>query len=433
MNILQVVHRFWPDLAGTEVYTLNLAQALARSHNVLVYYRDHASRAPGFQAVDDTVAGLPVRRVSLNLTGLKRNRYRQFVSSYHNPEIERDFAQTLDRFQPDIVHFQHLMYLSANLVEIARRRNIPVVITLHDFWFKCNNALLLRYTGEICHDNEGFRACADCATRQRRRPGAMRWLMARILRGRDRLLRRALDQAQAVIAPSHFLKDQFVRDGYLLAEAMQVVENGIDTAGVLPHRERTEGEAVKFAYIGSIAPHKGVHILVQAFNRVQGPAHLDIYGDLEANPAYVAELRQKIAHPAISLRGPVARQDIWPVLSEIDILVTPSLWYENSPVIIQEAFAAAVPVIGSDLGGVAEKVQDGVNGLLFPPGDSQGLRMTLQRMVDEPGQIERLRRRVASVMSAAENTRQIEAIYTELCYQRRDKVWDNPQRAANLS
>jgi glycosyltransferase involved in cell wall biosynthesis len=416
VNILQVVHRFLPDLAGTEVYTLNLAQALAHRHNVWVYYRDHANRIPGFQAVDDMVAGLPVRRVSLNLTGLKRNRYRQFISSYCNPEIERDFAQTLDRFQPEVVHFQHLMYLSAGLVGIARRRNIPVVITLHDFWFKCNNALLLRYTGEICHDTEGFRACADCATGQHRRPEAMRWLMARILRKRDRLLRQVLRQAQAVIAPSHFLKDQFVRDRYLPDTAIQVVENGIDTTGVLPHRERSERDAVRFAYIGSIAPHKGVHVLVEAFNQVRGLAHLDIYGDLEANPAYVAELRQKIGHPAISLRGPVARQDIWRVLSEIDMLVAPSLWYENSPVIIQEAFAAGVPVIGSDLGGMAEKVQDGVNGLLCPPGDSQALRITLQQVVDEPGQIESVRPQVGCVISTAENTRQIEAIYTAFCH-----------------
>jgi glycosyltransferase involved in cell wall biosynthesis len=419
MNILQVVHRFLPDLAGTEVYTLSLAQTLALRHNVLVYYRDHASRAPGFQAVDDMLAGLPVRRVSLNLTGLKHNRYRQFISSYRNPEIERDFAQTLDRFQPDIVHFQHLMYLSARLVEIARRRNIPVVITLHDFWFKCNNALLLRYTGEICHDNEGFRACADCATGQRRRPEAMRWLMARILRGRDRLLRQVLRQAQAVIAPSQFLKDQFVRDGYLLAEAIQVVENGIDTTGVLPHRERSEGEAVGFAYIGSIAPHKGVHILVEAFNRVQGLAYLEVYGDLEANPSYVAELRQKMMRPAISLQGPLARQDIWRVLSEVDVLVVPSLWYEaNSPLVVREAFAAGVPVVVSDLGGVAEKIKDGVSGRCFPPGDRDALAAVLQGLVDEPGKIEEMQQGIGPVTSGVENARYIEAIYIA-AYRRR--------------
>jgi glycosyltransferase involved in cell wall biosynthesis len=387
VKILQVVHRFLPHLAGTEVYTFGLAQHLAQKHDVLIYYRDHASRTPGFHAVDDVIEGLRVRRVSLNLTGLKRNRYRLFISSFRNPEIERDFAVTLDRLRPDVVHFQHLMYLSARLVEIARRRDIPAVITLHDFWFKCNNALLLRYTGEICHDHERFRACADCATGQQRRPKAMRWLMARVLARRDRLLRQALSQAKAVIAPSQFLKDQFVRDGYLPDGAIQVIENGIDTTGVLPHRERRDGEAIRFAYIGSIAPHKGVHVLVEAFNRVRGPARLDVYGDLEANPGYVAQLRRQLTHPAITLHGRVARQDVWRILSETDVLVVPSLWYENSPVIIQEAFAAGVPVIGSDLGGVAEKILDGVNGRCFPPGDSGALHGVLQKILDEPEQI----------------------------------------------
>jgi glycosyltransferase involved in cell wall biosynthesis len=428
-----VTHRFLPHLAGTEIYTRNLAQSLAQKHDVLIYYRDHDDRTPGFHAINDTVAGLPVRRVSLNLAGLKLNRYRQFVSSYRNPEIERDFARTLERFQPDIVHFQHLMYLSAKLIEIAHRQDIPAVITLNDFWFKCNNALLLRYTGQICDDNEGFRACVDCAAGRRRRPEVLRWLTARVLKRRDKLLRQALEQSQAVIAPSYFLKDQFVRDGYLSEDAIQVIEYGLDTTGVLPHPERREGETVRFAYIGSIAPHKGVHVLVEAFSQVQGPAHLDIYGDLGVNPVYVAELRPKMTHPSIALRGPVARQDIWRVLSEVDVLVVPSLWYENSPVIIQEAFAAGVPVVASDLGGMAEKISDGVTGQHFPPGDRNALRGRLQRMVDEPSRIERMRRQIRPVMSSAENARQIEAIYTELCYQRREKVRDNPQRVANLS
>jgi glycosyltransferase involved in cell wall biosynthesis len=418
MKILLVAHRFLPHLAGTEMVTLNLAHSLAQTHEVLVYYRDHDDRTPGFHAVDDQVAGLPVRRVSLNLTGLRHNRYRQFVASYRNPEIERDFAHTLERFRPDVVHFQHLMYLSARLPEIARRRDIPVVITLHDYWFKCNNALLLRHTGQICHDNEGFRACADCATGARRRPEIMRRLMARILRGRDRLLRQALGQAQAIIAPSDFLKDQFVGDGYVPEGAIQVIENGIDTTGVLPHRERKEGEAVRFAYLGSIAPHKGVHVLIEAFNQVHGLARLDIYGDLEANPGYVQELRRKLSHPAASLCGPVARRDVWSVLSETDVLVVPSLWYENSPVTIQEAFAAGVPVIGSDLGGIAEKIEDGVSGRRFPAGDQGALAAVLQRLVDAPEQIEQMRRGIGPVTSLVENARYIESTYIAACQRR---------------
>jgi glycosyltransferase involved in cell wall biosynthesis len=414
MKILLVTHRFWPHLAGTEMVTLNLAHSLAQTHEVLVYYRDHDDRTPGFHAADDQVAGLPVRRVSLNPTGLGHNRYRQFISSYRNPEIERDFAHTLERFRPDVVHFQHLMYLSARLPEIARRRDVPVVITLHDYWFKCNNALLLRYTGQICHDNEGFRACADCATGARRRPEIMRRLMARVLRGRDQLLRQALRQAQAIIAPSDFLKDQFVQDGYVPEDAIQVIENGIDVTGVLPHRERKEGEAIRFAYIGSIAPHKGVHVLIEAFNQVHGPARLAIYGDLEVNPGYVKELRHKLSHPAASLCGSVTRRDVWRVLSETDVLVVPSLWYENSPVIIQEAFAADVPVIGSDLGGVAEKIKDGTSGHRFPAGDRNALAAVLQDLVDEPRKIEEMQGGIRPIMSVVENSQRIESVY-DIC------------------
>ena len=410
MNILLVVHRFLPDLAGVEICTLNLARALASRHNVLVYYRDHASQTPGFRASDDVVAGLSVRRVSLNLTGWRRNRYRQFISPYRNPEIERDFAQTLARFRPDVVHFQHLMYLSAKLVEIAGRQNIPTVITLHDFWFKCHKTLLLRYTGEICQDREGFRACADCIN-GRPRSRLKRWLTAGMLRGRDRLLRRALRGAQAVIAPSHFLKDQFVRDGYLPADSICVIENGIDATGVLRHRERVDGEPTRFAYVGSIAFHKGVHVLIEAFNHMRGPAMLDIYGRLETYPAYAARLRDEIVHPAIRLKGPLERSDIWRVLSETDVLVVPSLWYENSPLVLREAFAASVPVVVSDLGAMAEKVRDGIDGLIFPPGDSQALRMVLQRLVDNPVLIEQMRQRIEPVIRVAENTQRVESIY----------------------
>lgn len=412
MKILLVVHRFWPQLAGTELYTLNLARQLAERHQVLVYYRDHDSTAPGFQCLDDRAAGIAVRRVSLNLAGLQRNRYRQFVSSYRNLEIEHDFDQTLARYQPEVVHFQHLMYLSVKLVELASQRGVPTVITLHDFWFKCNNGLLLRHTGELCAGTEEFRACVDCAAGRRRRPEAMRRLTAQVLKDRDWQLRQALRLAGRVIAPSRFLKDEFVRDGYLPADAIQVVENGVDASGALPHRVRADGDAVRFAYIGSIAPHKGVHVLVEAFNGVRGAARLDVYGDLTAEPAYVEGLRGRIARPELSLRGALGREALWHALSQVDALVVPSLWYEaNSPLVVREALAAGVPVVVSDLGAAAELIRHGVNGLRFPAGDAAALRTTLQQLVDAPHQIEAMRRAIEPPPSAADNARRLEAVY----------------------
>lgn len=421
MNILLVVHRFWPELAGTEVYTLNLARQLAARHRVWVYFRDHRAQTRGFQAVDEQVAGVPARRVSLNgvspgsgLAGWVAGRYWRFVTSYRNPAIERDFEATLARLQPDVVHVQHLMYLSAQLIELARRQHIPVVVTLNDFWFKCNNAVLLRSDGAICNDKERFRACADCASGGRRRPAPVRWLLARLLEGRDRQLRQALRLAQCIISPSRFVRDEYAREGYLAAEAVRVIEYGIDTRGVLPHQARAAGQPVRLAYVGSIEPHKGVHVLVEAFNGVRGAARLDIYGSLEANPGYAARLRAVINHPQASLRGALARQQLWSVLSQTDALIVPSVWYENSPVIIQEARAARVPVIGSALGGIAEKVQDGVNGRLFAPGDSQALRSVLQAVVDAPEQLEQWRVHLPPASDIADHARQLEEIYDEV-------------------
>ena len=102
---------------------------------------------------------------------------------------------------------------------------------------------------------------------------------------------------------------------------------------------------------------------------------------------------------------------------ETDVLVVPSLWYENSPVIIQEAFAAGVPVIGSDLGGVAEKIQDGVSGRRFPPGDRDALAAVLQGLVDEPEQIEQMRRGLCPVMTVAQNAQCLEFMYAALICQ----------------
>jgi glycosyltransferase involved in cell wall biosynthesis len=417
MRVLLVVHRFLPHLAGTELYTLGLARQLARRHTVLIYYRDQRQQTKGLQSWDGTIEGLPVHCVSLNLTGLRRNRYRMFISSYLNPEIERDFAGVLRRFQPEVVHFQHLMYLSARLPVIARQHGIPTVLTLHDYWFKCNNSTLLRYTGEVCYDNEQFYACADCAS-QRRRSEPMRSLMALVLRSRDAVLRQVLHQVQSIIAPSRFLKCQFVRDGYVPEEKVCVVENGIETPASLPPRDGLARDTMRFVYIGSIAPHKGIHVAIQAFNElaVSNRARLDIYGDLEAEPQYVARLRNMIGHPNIRLCGPLARENLWRVLSESDILILPSLWYENSPIVIQEAFVAGVPVIASAIGALPEKVCHGINGMLFPPGDVHALRSLLHTIVNDPEIAVCLRRGIPRVVQLEENADQIEQIYYEaLC------------------
>ena len=168
-------------------------------------------------------------------------------------------------------------------------------------------------------------------------------------------------------------------------------------------------------WICNWAWQKGVHVQVEAFNGLaDGSAELWIYGDPSVFPDYARRLRELAANPRIRFLGKVDDEDVGSALSELDALIVPSLWYENSPLVIQEAFAAKVPVIASDLGALAEKVRHGLDGLLFPPGDAASLRELLQRLIEEPAILKRLKANIRPVKSMAEHAKEIEALYERL-------------------
>jgi len=148
------------------------------------------------------------------------------------------------------------------------------------------------------------------------------------------------------------------------------------------------GEAtLRFGYVGQVAHHKGVHLLIEAFEALRSPqktVELHVWGGVEANPAYARTLH-KLANgdDRVILHGRFDNQHLLEVLDGLDYLVVPSLWYENCPLTMLEAYAANLPVIASDHGGMRELVEDGRDGLLFRPGDAAELARTMQRIVDD--------------------------------------------------
>ena len=169
---------------------------------------------------------------------------------------------------------------------------------------------------------------------------------------------------------------------------------------------------MRFAYLGSLAWQKGVHVLVEAFIGIPAAdATLRIYGSPDVFPDYAARLHQ-IADPAnTSFEGLVPNEEVGRVLAEADVVIVPSLWYENSPVVIQEAFTAGVPVIASQIGALTEKVQHGVDGLLCTPGDVGALRETLRSFIERPGQIEGFRTRIPRPITLQQHSEEMERIY----------------------
>ena len=418
MRILLVSHKFPPHaLGGVEIYTHRVARALSDQHEVAVLYRHDGPGAPALMMDESHAEGFAQYRVAGNPQGLAASAAGEFFDTFLGRQIEASFRQVIARFQPDIVHFQHVAGLSAHLLAIVRRRGIPVVLTLHDYWFICCNSQLVWPDARVCRGKAWGMNCVRCAAAARFPSPLVRWArpaLAPFFIYRDRVVRKATLSAERYISPSHFLIDQYVSAGFPKDRFTQL-ENGIPVEQIRgfpsPPGYAADGP-LRITYLGSLAWQKGPHVLVQAFSLLPpGTARLRIWGDPKVFPSYSDGLRQALAAQDAQLMGAVPNDQVGRVLADADVLVVPSLWYENSPVVIQESRAAGVPVVVSGHGALTEKVRDGVDGLHFPPGDAAALAQTLKRLVDEPDLLPRLRQGILPPMDMGEHVRRLEAIY----------------------
>ncbi|MBM4466533.1 MAG: glycosyltransferase [Chloroflexi bacterium] len=405
MKILYVVHQFLPErVGGTENYVAQLAEAmLERGRLVQVFHGSLSTSGPGeFQ-------GLPVYRTRGTFRGALRDRIEAELW-LHNPAALQDFDRLLTSWQPALVHVHHLAGLTPALIHHAADQGRPVVVTLHDYWAFCANAQLV-FRG-ICRGPWYGLNCAACALD---RFGA-NWalpgtpLLAPLFVRRQHLLRQALGRASQLIAPSRFVADTFVAQGYP-ADRLAVIPHGISTPPADFASQPGDGR-LRLLYLGGLTSQKGVHILVEAVNRLPPSAlTLTIHGDETTDPAYARSLRAMITHSSIILAGPASPADIWEALARADLVVVPSLWPETFSLVASEAFAAGVPVVASRIGALAEKVRDRVDGLLFRPGDAADLQATIQRLVAQPELLARLRQGIQPPQPMARHAAELERLY----------------------
>jgi glycosyltransferase involved in cell wall biosynthesis len=402
MRILHVVHQYPPDhVGGTELYTQWLTRALQqRGHEVAIFYRRSADGIGLDHREEDG------RRIWFAWNGRFQPTNR-FLSTFQNRPLLTAFEQVLAEFQPDIVHVQHLMGLPTQLLTRLRQKQIPYVVTLWDFWWVCANAqLLTNYSEEICNGPKAYLNCAKCALARAEQPLLPPLLppLALPLALRNGRLRHALLQANQLIAPDKFVKQWYVEHG-VPAPQITVAPPGLNypvKPSVPAH------DTFRVGYLGGLSLQKGVHILLAAFSKLPQTAELWIAGDLESDPDYVKQLKET---GQAKFLGKLDRHAVWEMLSQLDLVVVPSIWYETFCFVISEAFAMGVPVIASDLGVLSERVRPGVDGLLVPPGDVAALAHALQTLYDAPEHLAALRQNILPVTTLMEHTVSIEGIY----------------------
>jgi len=449
LRVLYVVHGFPPDTwAGTEVYTLSLARAMkARGHDVVILTRAPAPAGaapdapPDFTIDRQDFQGLPVWRM-INRLGQQRLR-----DSYVRPAAEAAFRDALREIKPDIVHFQHLIHLSVTLPEICRELGVPSLITVNDYWALCARVQLIRPDGVRCEENQGL-GCLLCVkdTHLDRIPLARRFrpVLAPLaalgdkFRGRPGMTSIAdrsgeivdmaerhdvvcagYDACDLMVAPSRFLRQKFIDTGRFDPHKVVYSDYGIPAPAAGPPTRTTAGRAgVRFGFIGSLLWYKGVDVLIRAVHQLASPAAvLHVHGDFkpDADP-YHAKLAD-LAKPcgdSVVFHGRFDNQEVGRVYEHIDVLVVPSTWFENSPITIHEAFQFRTPIVTSDIGGMAELVHDGVDGLHFRAGDAADLCEKLARFVDDPGLAARLSTNVPDIKTIEEDAREMEFRYRGL-------------------
>jgi glycosyltransferase involved in cell wall biosynthesis len=410
MRVLHIVHQYPPDTyTGTELYTQQLAGQLAtRGHENHVFFRRDGDTPQLEHWVEE--AGVQVwAATSKPMTANNR-----FFATFREPTLDKLFAEALANIQPDLIHVQHLMGLPTSILE---QQPIPYVVTLHDYWFLCANAqLVTNYSQEIC---EGPNLWVNCGRCSLARAGQDRlwWLspaVAPVLAGRQAWLRPVLANAKAIIAPSNMVATVPERLG-MPASRTHIIRHGFRIPDHVQRLPRPRSSGLHIGYVGGLAWQKGVHVLVEAVNGLsETGVQLTIIGDPSAFPDYAQSLREQATHPNIVFAGKLTHAEVWRKLSEFDVVVVPSLWYENAPLVIQEALATGAPVIASDLGAMPEFIENGVNGLLFPAGDAEALRDLLQGLVDDLGIVAGLNAGIQPIRTIAEHVDDIEKVYENL-------------------
>jgi len=430
MKILLAVHHFPPNFtAGAELQALRTARQLqAQGHGVRVLcvedpFCPSAQRA---QYIDDAFEGIQVRRLFYNLKAAPA----QWSWEHDNPWIGEQLESLINEYRPDVLNIIGGYLLTGRCMCVASSLGLPAVLTLTDYWFLCPRIQMVRSDGTLCERMPEAHVCAQCLGETRRRyriggrlfPGLMRlyWnrnsdALHKIEKRRSFLLE-ALRHANPIISPSHTLRDIYV-DAGLEAEKIVLVRQGRDFPYLRPiDLQKVPSTCLRIGYIGQVAWHKGVHVLLDAV-RLLPDARLSVrvYGDPSQFPRYVAELKRHFQiDKRLEMKGRFQKDELSRVLKEVDIVVVPSIWYENSPNVILEAFAHKTPVIASDVGGMAELVDHGVNGLLFRMGDPQDLARQIDRIMDDPGLLRRLQEGVPEVKSMEDEVREMVAVFSRI-------------------
>ncbi len=436
MRIVHVPYTYYPDpVGGTEIYVEQLASSL-RAHEI-----ESVIVAPGKMDAAYKYADTRVYRIGVT------DAVRDLNELYGEGDVDaaRAFEKILQREKPDVVHLHAFTRIvSVRLAQISHAHNIPVVFTYHTPTVSCLRSGLMLWGREVCDGKLDADRCTRCRLHSLGLPKPAATLFARV----PQPLRAAVQHRQGGVYTALRMRDLVARQHAAFHALMENVDliivlcgwthrvllnNGVtpEKIRIVPHglanepgervrveHNRARADALRVVTLGRLEPIKGIDLMVHALRAL--PTHsitLDIYGisQSETETPYARELGQLIQRDErIRLLPPVPHAQVISLLSQYDVLAVPSQWLETGPLVVLEGFAAGLPIVGSNLGGIAEKVQDGVNGLLLPSLDASAWREAFRTLADDRALVARLRGNVKPPRAMEEVAAERATFYQEL-------------------
>ncbi|MDE1997560.1 MAG: glycosyltransferase family 4 protein [Burkholderiales bacterium] len=418
MKIALFVHCFFPQhFYGTETYTLDMARHYrAAGHEVVVI----SAVFQGEPKTESMVTryeyhGIPV--VCIDKNYIQHIRVKE---TYYQPDMRLVLETLLHELRPDLIHVTHLINHTSVLLEVTQQLGIRTYATFTDFFGFCLNNKLEDADGALCAGPSARRTnCVACYIKDASRsPHADTWircgrspwrarliaetvyvarqlpnlrgtsvdgLIEDIVRRPETLLSLYNSAYSAAVSPTRFLRTAYERNG--IAVPLYNIPFGVDIDRS-DKPQRPAGHVPVIGFIGQLAPHKGPDLLIDAFKSLPpNSAQLQIYGPPDQDADYMAQLLRSAEGHSIKFQGTFPSAQMAAVLREIDLIVIPSRWYENSPLVLLNALATHTPVLISDVDGMTEFLVDGQNGLRFRRGDVSDLQKKLATLVLHEGQL----------------------------------------------
>lgn len=325
------------------------------------------------------------------------------------------FNDYLLQVKPDVVHFQHTLHLGFEMIRQVKN-SLPeavIVYTLHEFLPICHaNGQMIRLdNGQRCMKASPAR-CHGCFPHI----SAARFFM------RNRFINAQFDLVDHFHAPSLFLRDRYI-DWGIPENRITQLEYGRHMRDPAPPRELNDGDARnRFGFFGQVSHYKGLHVLLRAVDILRQRDFTDFSvtingANLEIQPdAFQKEFGDllKRCGNLVNVAGPYQNEEVGNRIGSVDWVIIPSIWWENSPLVIQEGFMHKRPVIASNIGGMAEKVTDDVDGLHFQAGNPADLADVIQRAATDKELWDRLASGIKPVFDMSSAIEEHDRLYHRL-------------------